>query len=101
MIVTDQNFENIIANNTAVFKLGAEWCPGCKLLDPIIKKMEAEDNGYIVGSVDVDENSVIPLRYGVRNIPTILIFKAGQVVGKVTGYVNETELREKITTAIS
>lgn len=101
MTITDKNFENIIANNTVVMKLGAVWCGPCRQIDPIIKKMETEDNGYIVGSVDIDENSVIPLRYGVRNIPTILIFKEGQVVGKVIGNVTENELREKITAAIS
>ncbi len=101
MKITDQNFENLIANNTVVMKLGAVWCGPCRQIEPIITKMEAEDNGYIVGTVDVDENSVIPQRYGVRNIPTILIFKAGEVVGKVTGYVNETELREKITAALN
>ena len=101
MTITDKNFENIITNNTVVMKLGAVWCGPCRQIDPIIKKMETEDNGYIVGSVDIDENSVIPLRYGVRNIPTILIFKEGQVVGKVIGNVTENELREKITAAIS
>lgn len=101
MTITDKNFENIIANNIVVMKLGAVWCAPCRQIDPIIKKMETEDNGYIVGSVDIDENSVIPLRYGVRNIPTILIFKEGQVVGKVIGNVTENELREKITAAIS
>lgn len=100
MTITDKNFENIIANNTVVMKLGAVWCGPCRQIDPIIKKMETEDNGYIVGSVDIDENSVIPLRYGVRNIPTILIFKEGQVVGKVIGNVTETQLREKITDAL-
>ena len=99
MTITDKNFENVIANNNVVMKLGAEWCGPCRQLDPIIKKMETEDTNYIVGSVDIDENSVISTRYGIRNIPTILFFKDGQLVDKMVGAVTETAIREKITAA--
>jgi len=101
MIITDKNFENLIANNNVVMKLGAVWCGPCRQLDPIIKKMEAEENKFIVGSVDIDENSVISTRYGIRNIPTILFFKEGQLVDKIVGNVSEIQIREKITTALS
>jgi thioredoxin 1 len=98
MEITDKNFENVIANNSVVMKLGAVWCGPCRQVDPIIKKIEAENNNFVVGSVDVDVNSVISTRYGVRNIPTILFFKEGQLVDKLVGGATETAIREKIAT---
>lgn len=102
MIITDKNFENLIANNNVVMKLGAVWCGPCRQLDPIIHKLEEEkDKNYIVGSVDIDINSVISTRYGIRNIPTILFFKEGQLVDKIVGNTSELQLREKITAVLS
>lgn len=102
MTITDKNFENIIANNNVMMKFGAVWCGPCRMLEPVIKKMEAEDtNPCVIGSVDVDENSVLSTTFGIRSIPAILFFKDGQVVDKLIGNVAETQIREKIKTLFS
>lgn len=101
MTITDKNYKNIIENNDAVIKFGAPWCGPCRQIDPIIKKMEAEETPYVIGSVDVDDNSEISTEFGIRSIPAILIFKEGKVVDKIVGFVPENQIREKIAAALN
>jgi thioredoxin 1 len=87
---TDANFEEKVlkAGSLAVVDLSAEWCGPCRMVSPIIHELAAEYEGRIVaGEVNVDENPDVTARFKVRNIPTVLFFKNGEVVDKQVGAV--------------
>ena len=81
----------------AVLDFWAEWCGPCRMIAPIIEKLAQDYDGKVlVGKVNVDENPEVPMKYGIRSIPTILIFKDGEVVDKHVGYTTQAKLAEKI-----
>ena len=97
--ITDSNFQEIVidAGKPAVVDFWAEWCGPCRMLTPIIKDLSTEFEGrVVVGKVDVDSNPGISAKYGIRNIPTVLFFKNGQVVDKQVGVVPKSALVNKI-----
>jgi len=97
--VTDANFENevIKAGKPALIDFWAEWCGPCRMIGPIVNEL-AEEYGdkIVVTKMDVDSNPLIPGKYGIRNIPTILFFKDGEVADKQVGVVPKTALAQKI-----
>ncbi|MEI6022062.1 MAG: thioredoxin, partial [Bacteroidota bacterium] len=75
----------------------AEWCGPCKMVGPVIEEMAKEYDGKaVIGKVNVDMNSAISMNYGIRNIPTLLYFKNGQVVDKQVGVVPKATLVGKL-----
>lgn len=96
--LTDANFEETIASGKPVLvDFWAEWCGPCRMVGPIVEELAQDYDGKaIVGKVNVDENPEISSKYGVRNIPTILFFKNGEVVDKSVGAVPKNVLSEKI-----
>ena len=97
--ITDTNFQEVVieAGKPAVIDFWAEWCGPCRMLTPIIKELSTEYEGrVVVGKVDVDSNPGISAKYGIRNIPTLLFFKDGQVVDKQVGVVPKGALVNKI-----
>lgn len=82
--LTDENIKEIInSGKPVVVDFWAEWCGPCRMVGPIVEELAKEYEGkVIVGKMDVDENVDTPQVYGIRNIPTILFFKDGQVVDK-------------------
>jgi len=87
---TDANFEEkvIQSQQLAVVDLSAEWCGPCRMVSPIIHELAAEYEGRIVaGELNVDDNPVTTAKYKVRNIPTVLFIKNGEVVDKQVGAV--------------
>ncbi len=97
--ITDSNFQEVVidAGKPAVVDFWAEWCGPCRMLTPIVKELSAEyENRVVVGKVDVDSNPGISAKYGIRNIPTLLFFKDGQVVDKQVGVVPKGALVNKI-----
>lgn len=88
--ITDTNFEDLVvkAGKLAVVDLSAEWCGPCRMVSPIIHELAAEYEGRIVaGELNVDENPDVTARYKIRNIPTVLFFKNGELVDKQVGAV--------------
>ena len=74
----------------------ATWCGPCQMVGPMIEELATEFDGrIIIGKVNVDENSDLPSQYGIRNIPTILFFKNGQVVNKLVGVQSKAKLQEE------
>ena len=74
----------------------ATWCGPCQMVGPMIDELAEEFNGkIIVGKVNVDENSDLPSQYGIRNIPTILFFKGGELVNKLVGAQSKAKLQEE------
>lgn len=79
-----------------VVDLWATWCGPCRQIGPIISELAAEYDGkLVVGKCDIEENDDIPMEYGVRNIPTILFFKGGELVDKFVGAASKATLKEK------
>ena len=97
--ITDANFQKEVRENdgVAVLDFWAEWCGPCRMISPIIEKLSSEYEGKaLIGKVNVDDNSEISVEFGVRSIPTILIFKNGQLVDKHVGLTTQAVLAQKI-----
>ena len=97
--LTDQNFEEIVlkSDKPCVVDFWAEWCGPCRMIAPIISELSDEYDGKaIIGKVDVDSNPGIASQFRVRNIPTILFFKNGEIVDKQVGAVPKATLASKI-----
>ncbi|MBL4669082.1 MAG: thioredoxin [Flavobacteriales bacterium] len=97
--LTDQNFESLLKNNTqpVVIDFWAQWCAPCKMVSIAIDALAKDYNGKaIIGKVDVDENPQLSSKFGVRNMPTILYIKNGEVVDKQVGSTSKLVLEEKL-----
>ena len=87
MTVTDSNFESIIADSRPVLvDFWAEWCPPCRAIAPVLEQLSSQSEGkYMIGKLNVDENQQTAARFHVEGIPTLLIFKSGQLVDRLVG----------------
>ena len=75
----------------------AEWCGPCRMIGPIVEEIAKEYDGKaVVGKLNVDENGEIAGNYGIRSIPTLLVFKGGQIVDKIVGAVPKPSITQKI-----
>jgi len=100
---TDANFEELAlkSDKPVIVDFWAEWCGPCRMVGPVVAELADEYEGQaLVGKVNVDENPEISQKYGIRNIPTILFFKNGEVVDKSVGAVPKAMLEEKLTSQL-
>ena len=100
--ITDDNFETeVLASELPFFvDLSAQWCGPCKTIAPIVDELAAEYEGKIrFGKVDIDVNPQITVRYQVRSVPTLLMFKNGSVVGQLIGAHPKTRIVELLNNA--
>ena len=98
--VTESTFQKEVINSDkpVLIDFWAEWCGPCKMIAPVVEELAKEYDGKLkVGKVDVDSNQQISMQYGVRSIPTLLIFKGGKVVDQVIGAVPKRMLVEKVS----
>lgn len=95
--ITNENFENLKnGSQPLVVDFWATWCGPCRMIAPIVSELaEAYDGKLTVGKCDVEENEDLATEFGIRNIPTILFFKSGEVVDKLVGAVSKAKLEEK------
>jgi thioredoxin 1 len=98
-ILTDQNFEQeVLKSDIPVFvDFWAIWCPPCKMMEPIIEKLSEEYEGKIkICKLNVDEARQTAMTYGIEAIPTMMIFKQGEVAGNMVGAVPYEIIAQKI-----
>jgi len=98
--ITDANFsQEVLKSDTPVLiDFWAEWCAPCKMIAPVVEELAKEYQGKLkVGKVDVDANQTVAGQYGIRSIPTLLVFKGGRVVDQIVGAVPKKILAEKVS----
>lgn len=97
--LTDANFDEIVlkSDKPVLVDFWAEWCGPCRIIAPFVKEISEElKDKAIVGKVDVDSNPGISAKFGIRNIPTLLFFKNGQIADKQVGAVQKSAIVAKL-----
>lgn len=101
---TDDSFEDDVINSDkpVLVDFWAEWCGPCRMVGPVVDELAGEFEGQAkIGKVDVDNNPQISTKYGIRSIPSLLIFKDGEVVDQIVGAVPKSQLKKQLEAQLS
>lgn len=101
---TDDSFEEDVLNSDkpVLVDFWAEWCGPCRMVGPVVEELAGEYEGKAkIGKVDVDSNPEISTKYGIRSIPSLLIFKNGEVVDQIVGAVPKAQLKKQLDAQMS
>ena len=96
--ISDSNFEAVLGEGMPVMvDFWAPWCGPCRRVSPIVEELAAEYEGKVkICKCNVDENDGVPMKYSIRNIPTLLFFKNGELVDRLVGAVPKQEIEDKL-----
>jgi thioredoxin 1 len=95
--LNENNYDEVVSSGLTLVDVFADWCGPCKVISPIIDELSSDYQGQVVfGKLNVDDAPTKTTELGVRNIPTILIYKDGQIVERNTGAVSKNQLKELI-----
>lgn len=94
--LNESNFNEEVISKKGVVLVDffATWCPPCKMLTPVLEEISTSRATYNIAKIDVDENENLSMQYNISSVPTMLIFKDGEVVEKMIGYKNKEQLLE-------
>ena len=101
--LTDSNFEEIVlkSDKPVLVDFWAEWCGPCRMVGPVIDELSEDFEGKaIIGKLDVDSNQISASKYGVRSIPTVLLFKDGEMISKQVGVAPKQTYEDAINSAL-
>jgi len=101
--LTDANFDQVITTEKPVLvDFWAEWCGPCKMIGPVVEELAGDYEGKaVVAKLNVDENPQTAAKFGIRSIPTLLVFKGGQIVDKQVGAVPKSVLNQKLAAQVA
>ncbi len=97
--INKDNFESIVLNSDkpVLVDFFATWCGPCQMLAPVLENLSTSRAEVVVAKVDIDENMNIAQQYGIRVVPTLLLFKNGKVINRTEGYMDKNELNSFVS----
>ena len=101
---TDSNFEELVlkSDKPVLVDFWAEWCGPCRMVGPVVEELSKEYDGKaVIGKLNVDTNAQISMKYGIRSIPTLLVFKNGEIVDRAVGAVSKSTLVQKLDSQLA
>lgn len=102
--ITDATFENVVlkSEKPVLVDFWAAWCGPCRMVGPVIEEISKEYDGKaVVGKIDVDANQEFAAKFGVRNIPTVLVFQNGEIVGRQVGVAPKNTYTEALDSLLN